>query len=1115
MVQEEFHIHDFIENYEEYDNPDIQWKTSSREEFLELKGSKREKRPEIGKFFKHQDLFFRYLLVHDRIFNIHETGTGKTGSIINFTENYQKYMKKKYRKIFVLQPGPPTVDDFKDQIVKFSKDPDFEKLKDITDEKTYKNNMTRIINKNYEVTTYQKFIKDDKNVDEMNEYYDDCVFFLDEAHKLRNLTDSSSGSSVSDAQTTMIYNYIWKVFHTAKRIKVIIATATPMINEINDFVPLLNLLLPENKQFPTIKDESFYQSLSLKQLEPYFRGMFTYVRFLENEIRVVEKGDIAEKYFHSIKYGDNNTEEEIKPISKKIINNTIVMDKGMDKYEISKNQPKNKTKIKKIPSQIVIKTLEMKQLQLKVFEKVEKLKKDSFYRKALQSSVFVFPNGDYGTEGFNKFVRRDEFGDFKFKNPVFIDKRNLSLEQFISSDPSKYKNNISNISKMGCKFAYYIEKELSQSEKPRPGNSFCYLEMVEGSGVVLLGLIMEKFGFENFKSNEIGVINKKTNKINTSFQKRKRFAMLTGKTNNMRNILNIFNHPDNIDGEYIQIIIASEVARDGINLRNVLRGYILSPGWHESGMHQALSRFIRATSHEDLKTRHLLESKNPNTSYKVNVDVYRLAAVKPGEEISKETTFSIDLRNYIEAERKDIENKKILRFMKQCAFDAYLNYDRNIRESDIPFSKETDYTDKYMKIWKARGPPNNTRRVGLALNQGPGEEDTVYNTYNIRYSSERESSILKEISELIPLNNNYYNFEKLVSVIKKKYPNFRNYEIYNIIYKNISENRLVEDLRRTSSFYLQMVGDSLVLGKNISEENKTEIDTENEQVFISPVETFVELDLLEDTQKLYSKLESKTQSQIIDYYTLEQNYVEFKYLLEDILIKYKQGEKSNFINNIMQLFGNYFLISKKPENWIKTAKDSLSDAGDRKQGRKRAEGSTAGFKTLDLDKVKPGYSDETVFIHFYRESDKTGFSITSILEGKVRKIRVMEEDFFRDTDTAEQFVYTYMFDKMYEKILENYKKSKYYGSYIYRGGEQIDDIVKRKREFFRIIDTSNPRNKGIVCTSIGIEKIQQILKIVDKKKEYKQYYSGKFGKGKICEIIKDIFKKNNLLFISL
>ena len=209
------------------------------------------------------------------------------------------------------------------------------------------------------------------------------------------------------------------------------------------------------------------------------------------------------------------------------------------------------------------------------------------------------------------------------------------------------------------------------------------------------------------------------------------------------------------------------------------------------------------------------------------------------------------------------------------------------------------------------------------------------------------------------------------------------------------------------------------------------------------------------------------------------------------------------------------MIAKKPENWLKAAKESLSDAGERKQGRKRAEGSTAGFKTLDLDKVKPGYSEQTIFIHFYRESDKTGFSITSILEGKVRNIRVMEEDFFRNTDPVEQFVYTYMFDKMYDKILERYKKSKYYGSYIYRGGEQIEDVVKRRREFFRIIDTSNPRNKGRVCVNTSTEEIQKILKSVDTKKQYKQFYSGKVNKNKICEIIKDIFKENNLLFISL
>jgi len=217
----------------------------------------------------------------------------------------------------------------------------------------------------------------------------------------------------------------------------------------------------------------------------------------------------------------------------------------------------------------------------------------------------------------------------------------------------------------------------------------------------------------------------------------------------------------------------------------------------------------------------------------------------------------------------------------------------------------------------------------------------------------------------------------------------------------------------------------------------------------------------------------------------------------------------------MELFSNYFMFIKIPENWLLAAKEALKTTGDRKQGRKRAEGSLAGFKTLDLDKVKPGYSEKGTFINFYRESDKTGFSITSILEGKVRRIRILEGDHFRDTDEIEQFVYTHAFDKFYEKLLEHFKKYPYYGSYIYRGGEQIEDVVKRKREFFRIIDTSNPRNKGRVCTSSDIGYIQNVLKKIDTEKKYKKYYTGKINKNEICNYIKDIFKEKGLLFVSL
>ena len=1112
MEQEKYHIHDFIENYEDYYNEDIQWKTTCRKEFLELRGFKKEAPPEPGKFFKHQDLFFRYGRVHDRILNIHETGTGKTGSIINLTEYLRKNEPNQVRRVFVLEPGPPTVEDFKDQLIKLSSDESYKRLLDIEEEKTYKNNMTRTINKNYEITTYQRFVKDNITTEEINEYYDDCIFFLDEAHKLRNLSDTT-GSELSSDQIDKIYNYLWKVVHTAKRIKVVVATATPMINKIDDFVPLINILLPEDRQFPNVKESSFYENLSLSQVEPFFRGMITYVRFLDTGIKINNKGEVAEKYSHSVTYPKESKSKPIFPVKKIIEGEKVMVTQETQKYEKTRSQPKNELVTKKIPSQIVIYPLEMSSIQLKVAEAVQKKKNDSFYREARQSAVFVFPNGEYGRKGFQTYIKRDDFGEFRFKDNIFQKgKQIVSMNQYI--DPNNLESTFKNLSKLSCKFTDYLKRELKRSETERPGNSFCYLELVEGSGVVLLGLILERLGFEMFKSNDASIIDSRRNKIRESFPKKKRFALLTGKTNNLRNALKIFNHPDNMDGNYIQMIIASEVARDGINLHNVVRGYIMAPGWHESGMHQALSRFIRATSHEDLKNRYLREKGSKNANHRVGVDIYRMAAIKPGEKLETGKEFTIDLKNYIEAERKDINNKRILRYMKQCAFDSYLNYDRNVRESDQPFSKETDYGPKYLEIWKARGKPGNDKRKGLAMNQGPNFSDYVYNTYNILYSEEKKEPI-KDIILSLQKQYNLASIEEIIKLVKEKLPEIDLYTIYNTVLEIVSSKEKNYNFNRTIPLYTKLLGNQLYLENEQIFESIGKLNTEENYIFNAEDESKIEIDLEDSIGLLYKKLEKFDKSQIIDYYMSEQNYVEFKYLLEDVLIRKSRGENSRIIKDIMELFSNYFMFIKIPENWLQAAKDSLKNPGDRKQGRKRTEGSLAGFKNLDLDKVKPGYSSQGTYIHFYRESDKTGFSITSILEGKVRKIRILEDDHFRDTSEIEQFVYTHAFDKFYDKLLEQFKKYPYYGSYIYRGGEQFDDVVKRKREFFRIIDTSNPRNKGRVCSSLDVKMVQSILKSIDDKKEYKKYYTGKIAKNEVCENIKSIFKKKGLLFVSL
>ena len=1112
-----YYLHDMIEDYADQKDEDIQWKTASRKEFFELKGSSKEKKPQPGEFFNHQNIFLRYTIQYDRIFNIHETGTGKTGSIINLCEHYRIKEPGKIKRFIILQPGPPTVDDFKDQIVKLSTD-DFYKMDNIlstTEDKGIKNNLTRLINKNYEVTTYQKFLKDDLTDEKIENYYSDCIFFFDEAHKLRNLSDNSGGE-LSQDQLDKIYNYLWRITHLAKRSKVIISTATPMINSVKDFVPLINLLLDQDKQFPTVKDEKFYENLTFEQIEPFFRGIFTYVRFLDT-LNIKNKGVEFNKFKHIIDIPKEKDTTPLLPDIKYIENSTIVVEK------CAKNKVNKDFKKEEITSKINIYPVEMKSVQLETYKKVAKLKNDSFYRSARQSSAFVFPNGFYGTKGFDFYVEKDEFKNYKFKEDFFYKgKLIVSMNKYI--DPNNIDKTLKNIYLLGCKFAEYIKIEYNASLNSKPGNSFCYLDQVKGSGVILLGLILQKLGFENFTSNDSSIVDIKTGRIRNNFVKKKRFAIITGQTSNLRNILKVFNSRDNMDGQYIQMILASEVARDGINIRNVLRGYILSPGWHESGMHQALSRFIRADSHTDLLNRKLIElGEEAPKNYKISVDIYRMAAIKPGDldkDINDFKDSTIDIKNYLEAEEKDIKIKRIHRFMKISAFDAYLNYDRNFRKTDKDFTKVSDYEISLPRIPGSRGKPDNTKREGIAMNQGPCIKELMYNTYNLFYYKNVKDNIkLKQKLFKLLQENNFCSISDIMKTLK----NDIRYDHYKVLNLLLEEALSIDTSKKSRDnlyyFSLEIIGSNISISrKNLQNYNQL-LSTEDYYSFMEIKDTNQEetdSSSVERLSRLYISLTGKTKSQIIDSYSIQQNYSDYKILLEDSIIRLKNNNLNEVNKNILDLLNNYWMETKIPENWIKESEDALKEKGTRKQGRKRAEGSKAGLKTLDLGNKQKGYSNKKVYIHFYRESDKTGFSITSILEGKTRKIRILDTDRFRDTNTVEEFVYTNLFDQYYDNILEKFKKSKYYGSYIYRGGEQIKELSKRKKEFFRIVDTSNPRNKGRVCINNDFKEVQKIIEFLDTDKKYKDYYTGKNNsKNEACDIIKDLFKKKGLLFVSL
>ena len=1110
MIKSE--LHDFIDDYVCQNNSDIQWQTASRYEFYSLR-SKANKAEKKGRFFYHQEVFLRYLRQYNRIFNIQGTGTGKSGSIINVAEFYKAH-NEGIKRVYVLQPGPPTVKDFKRQIKKLSDPKEYTslKLRAATTARSEKNNLSRLINEWYSVETYQQFAKRKYNDETIKEEYSDCIIFMDEAHKLRNLEDGSGGA-MTEEEADNIYQFLWKVTHLAERSKIIVSSATPMINRTDEFAILANLLLPMDYQLPLNVSDDFYDKVTLAQLEPFLRGKITFIKFLESNIEINNLGQILDQYEHRILMPKNANlkGEPLLAVEKEIVDGEI-KDIKIPKEKI---QPLVENDYKKFVSQANIYMLEMEDIQLKAYESTLG-DSSKFFSNQRQSSVFVFPNSQYGSEGFKNYVEKDEYGNYQFRKKVtYKDEKKITrvtnaLNAYFRTDSEEnIAKSLANLNLFSCKFKFFIEKELNASKQERPGNSFCYLEYVESSGAILLALILKIFGFEEFTTT-IDPFNIRTGKLE-NMEKRKRFALLTGQSKNIDTTLKLFNSKENRHGEYIQIIIASRLARDGVNIFNVLRGYIMSPGWHEAGMYQALSRFIRADSHDYLIAE---EGK------KIKVDIYRLAAVRPNEtEIlykKGKNKACIDIKNYLDSEEKNIKTKRIIRFMKQVAFDAYLNYARNTSSDIIPYSAASDYNVRFYKIWKARGLPNNDKRIGIADNQGPNEEELIFNTYNLFYAQKNIEAVKAKIIDILQIRF-YISLSELERELIKNKIIFSQYIIFQAIYDLVYNNETISNYANTLLYRLFIKGDIIYMKRENLAKN-TRLCTENNIYFtqtFSAIQRKVKgIDDGEEYERKVAFLSEKSDQEITEYYIKTQNYVFFKRLLEDSLIALKNNNLTELNKKILKLFKNYYLVTKKPIAYLEAAQAALTTIT-QGQGRKRMAGSEAGLKKLDLEKVENKEGKEKVYVHFYKASEKTAFAITSILESSQRTIQILEEDQFKEADAAQSFVYNYLFTKMYDVIMAPYRKVKYYGTYILRGSEDEEFVEDKKKNFFRIVDNSNPRNKGIICRFLTpTSNIVKIIKYLDKDKKYENFYEGKARKNDLCDSLLALFKENNLLFTS-
>lgn len=384
----------------------------------------------------------------------------------------------------------------------------------------------------------------------------------------------------------------------------------------------------------------------------------------------------------------------------------------------------------------------------------------NIYTFSRQASLFVFPDSSYGIEGSKKYISC---------------KKNISGQKYYSLNHSLTKvidHDIDKLRQLSCKYANIIET-LKKGEK-----TFIYCEYVDGSGIILLSLLLQHFGYTKANGNE------------TTYKPR--YTIITSKTchaKDINKIIRTFNSPSNKNGELISILIGSKVISEGFTLLNLTNEFIITPHWNYSETNQAIARGWRVGSH----------AQSPEMT---RLNIFQSAIITSSPNIP-----SIDLIMYEIAEKKDIQIKNIEYAIKTSSFDCWLNKERNTF-AHRDYMRECDYQKCNYQC----------------LHNVNGDDVRDVNTYTKYYPL---------IAELKTFFLDYFRLNNVISIdeILLRYPEYSTFEIVKTLVDNdiiisdkfnflryirIDKNKifLSHDPTRKSNYLNNYYIDNLIINKD-------------------------------------------------------------------------------------------------------------------------------------------------------------------------------------------------------------------------------------------------------------------------------------------------------------
>lgn len=660
---------------------------------FDIQYQKIEKIPEKGELYNHQEFAKLYMKHYDRVLVISKPGTGKSCTAIGVAEYFSDiyFNDVKMARItncVILTRGKTLAKNFENEILNVCTKKSKYTIDENVTGQSRKVRKARLLSKFYSFKNFQSFANELNEMKEIDikEKFSKTLFIVDEVQNIP-LESGKSG----------LYETYHNLFNLLQTSKIMLLSATPIVNDPKEFIQIMNLILPNDKKF----DEKKIKWNSIKVDD--FKNIQGYILFSEKfeGLPNIQYKELIEN--PSISSGNKIT---IYNIYDKL-SETVITDYDLIHYSLSGCLMYGRQR--EIYYKEVANILPQNQLGLEKESKISEI--GDFYLNPINISNFVFPDYEnkmeiskippYGKNAYNFY-----FGDLEI-DPSTQTGRALRIE---GNNRREYlKKEIKNsLFLYSTKYNRVIDHIKFLKTKGKNEKAFFYHTLVEGSGLLIFAKCLEYIlGFKEFDAK-----NEVTSRTFDFLEEADRYFVLTSSTtkSEIENVLKIYNHPKNIHGKYLKYILGSKVTSEGLSFYNTPDVYLLSVPWNLPSEYQSINRILRVGSFNKLLEEgnvdvgihrfvtYYHEMNNDDPEQELDWD-YSMIKVDDDYKLSKNAIqeeydgswHSIEIYIYQLAIRKEKNIAKVMKIAKQYASDCINGKNRNILDSSFDYTYDCNF----------------------------------------------------------------------------------------------------------------------------------------------------------------------------------------------------------------------------------------------------------------------------------------------------------------------------------------------------------------------------------------------------------------------------------------